>query len=140
MPRDLQSLKEDSLSGNVPSPGTTASPSPMSQEDENSMINKISETHGKSKRDELHPYTQCLTVNDVESCTKLEEATFPPEERCTKEKVSCSVPPSLSVSLGHSSMARQDVVVCTMLPHLRPLVSSLCDLLAGLRALSCLHR
>lgn len=40
------------------------------------------------KRDELHPYTQTLTMSDVESCVQLEEAAFPPHERCTREKVS----------------------------------------------------
>lgn len=96
MPRDLQSLKEDSQPGGSVTNEQTTSPSPMSQEDENSMVKKISETHGKSKRDELHPYTQSLTINDIESCTKLEEATFPPEERCTKEKVSRALIPKSS--------------------------------------------
>lgn len=41
-----------------------------------------------SKRDELHCYTQSLTISDLESCLRLEEATFPPEERGTREKVS----------------------------------------------------
>lgn len=41
-----------------------------------------------SKRDDLHPYTQTLTLNDVESCVILEEAAFPPQERATREKVS----------------------------------------------------
>lgn len=40
------------------------------------------------KRDELHPYCQTLSLSDVDSCTRLEEATFPPQERCTREKVS----------------------------------------------------
>lgn len=89
MPRDLQSLKEDSLSGNG-SVEQVNSPQAMSKDDEDSMVNQISQTHGKSKRDELHPYTQSLTVNDIESCAVLEEATFPPQERCTREKVSQS--------------------------------------------------
>ena len=89
MPRDLQSLKGDSQPSNE-SPKPVESPASMTQDDEDSMVKKISETHGSSNRDKLHPYTQCLTVNDVESCTVLEEAAFPPEERCTKEKVSHS--------------------------------------------------
>ena len=40
-----------------------------------------------TKRDQLHPYIQTLTITDVESCVKLEEAAFPPNERCTREKV-----------------------------------------------------
>jgi len=44
------------------------------------------QTPGLSKRDDLHPYTQSLSINDIDSCTKLEEETFPPDERATREK------------------------------------------------------
>lgn len=64
------------------SPGTTA-------DDENSMIDTVAQTQGHTtERDELHPYTNSLNLNDVDSCTILEEHAFPPQERCTKEKVS----------------------------------------------------
>jgi hypothetical protein len=94
MPRDLNLVaKEDSLQG---MPQLTKSPDeveerepPMDADDEDDMIesfqNGISDSN--PKRDELHPYTQTLTLSDVDSCTTLEEATFPPHERCTKEKV-----------------------------------------------------
>lgn len=59
---------------------------PMDAEDEESMINALSQQ--TEKRDELHPYTQTLTLSDVESCVRLEDETFPPHERCTREKVS----------------------------------------------------
>ncbi|QIX00302.1 hypothetical protein AMS68_005819 [Peltaster fructicola] len=36
--------------------------------------------------DELHTFAQLLTVKDADSCTKLEEAAFPPEERATHAK------------------------------------------------------
>ena len=36
---------------------------------------------------ELHPYGQILSVNDVESCLKLEESVFPPNQACSREKV-----------------------------------------------------
>jgi hypothetical protein len=42
---------------------------------------------------EIKPYVQALTISDVDSAVKLEDATFPPEERATREKV--FVPPSL---------------------------------------------
>jgi len=42
----------------------------------------------ESMRDQLHPYQRILTLSDVDSCVQLEEATFPPQERCTREKVS----------------------------------------------------
>ncbi|KAI9665191.1 MAG: hypothetical protein M1831_002201 [Alyxoria varia] len=35
---------------------------------------------------ELHPYGQILSVNDVESCLKLEESVFPPNQACSREK------------------------------------------------------
>ncbi|RMY71779.1 hypothetical protein D0862_14562 [Hortaea werneckii] len=44
------------------------------------------QTPGLSKRDDLHPYTQSLSIKDIDSCTKLEEETFPPNERATREK------------------------------------------------------
>jgi hypothetical protein len=42
---------------------------------------------------EIKPYVQALTISDVDSAVKLEDAAFPPEERATREKV--IVPPSL---------------------------------------------
>lgn len=36
---------------------------------------------------EIKPYAQSLTLSDLDSCVKLEDATFPPEERATREKV-----------------------------------------------------
>lgn len=97
MPRDLAAAaKEDSLQG---MPVLTKSPdivsdadndmtreAPMDAEDETSMIQSLSQRN--DKRDELHPYTSTLAISDVESCTRLEAECFPPNERCTKEKVS----------------------------------------------------
>jgi hypothetical protein len=42
---------------------------------------------------EIKPYVQTLTTSDIDSAVKLEDATFPPEERATREKV--FVPPSM---------------------------------------------
>lgn len=36
----------------------------------------------------LHPYTRPLTISDLESCVALEQAAFPENERCSREKVS----------------------------------------------------
>ncbi|KAF2237072.1 acetyltransferase [Viridothelium virens] len=38
-------------------------------------------------RSKFHPFTQILTLKDVESCLKLEEAVFPPHQRCSREKL-----------------------------------------------------
>ena len=43
-------------------------------------------TEGKNLTD-IHPYVQSLNITDVDSCTALENATFPEHERCSKEKV-----------------------------------------------------
>lgn len=42
---------------------------------------------GANENENLHPYIQTLTLSDVESCVALENATFPKQERCSKEKV-----------------------------------------------------
>lgn len=47
------------------------------------------QTHNKSRPtalDHLHPFVQLLSLSDLDSCVKVEEA-FPPHERCSKEKV-----------------------------------------------------
>jgi len=111
MPRDLRSLaKEDTLQG---LPELTKSPdevegssnsssdnsiptATMDASDEDEMLNTLArdQTVGgngngnNDKRDQLHPYTQTLSVSDIESCNRLEEETFPPNERCSMEKVS----------------------------------------------------
>ena len=36
---------------------------------------------------ELHPYVQTLSLSDLESCIALENAIFPEQERCSREKV-----------------------------------------------------
>ena len=41
----------------------------------------------ESTLDKLHPYVQVLNINDLESVVNLENATFPPNEACSREKV-----------------------------------------------------
>jgi hypothetical protein len=38
--------------------------------------------------DHLHPFTQVLSISTVDDCVNLEAEAFPPNERCTREKVS----------------------------------------------------
>jgi len=106
MPRDFAALKEDTLQGmpqltktpeEVVDDDAESGPSsaPMDAVDEARMFRSLMKRHNtagggggmNSKRDEIHPYTQTLSLSDIESCILLEEATFPPEERCTREKV-----------------------------------------------------
>jgi hypothetical protein len=37
--------------------------------------------------DHLHPFTQVLSISNVDDCVKLESEAFPPNERCKREKV-----------------------------------------------------
>ena len=81
---------------------TTPSPSPPEEQ------------HTSGTYDQVKPYVQSLTMLDVESCTKLEEATFPPQERCSKDKVSrCRVISLVRFCLSFS-------VVFMLHPHCGP--------------------
>ena len=40
-----------------------------------------------NQRNDMHPYVQTLSISNLESCVALENAVFPEEERCTREKV-----------------------------------------------------
>ena len=39
------------------------------------------------KFDSLHPFTQVLSISNVDDCVKLENEAFPESERCSREKV-----------------------------------------------------
>lgn len=116
MPRDLTSIAKENTIEGMPqltkspeevevedhsSRAATADaleerPAAMDAEDEDDMVASMGQQESNSKRDEVHPYTQSLSVSDVESCTRLEEECFPPNERCTREKVRTRVVVSLS--------------------------------------------
>lgn len=44
----------------------------------------------------LHPYTQILSLHDVDECVRIESEAFPEHERCSQEKVSAFLPGELS--------------------------------------------
>lgn len=89
MPRDLTELAKNDAISNMSPLDRTSKPDTDSQPDKPRQGTMFAEQAQKnSKRDDLHPYTQTLTLNDVESCVILEEAAFPPQERATREKVS----------------------------------------------------
>lgn len=117
MPRDLASslskkdtvdsmpqLDRENAPDALPPPQITKSPdeaTPYDDEDGDQsssggggLFDQIANQRNE-KRDVLHPYTQTLTLNDVESCVRLEEATFPAHERCSREKVSGDFPSCL---------------------------------------------
>jgi len=82
MPRELQPTS-DSLPELTKAPTPKEEPQPAGGGLLDAILGQRNE-----KRDDLHPYTQSLTKSDIESCIKVEEATFPPNERCSREKVS----------------------------------------------------
>ncbi|KAI9890665.1 MAG: hypothetical protein M1814_003734 [Vezdaea aestivalis] len=53
----------------------------------------------------LHPHVRALTAADVESCVALEEAAFPPEKRCSREKFNYRLSKCGELSLGIFSTA-----------------------------------
>ena len=92
--QSMPKLNRENAPDSLP-PEITTSPEAQYDDDdlegegEGSLFGQIANQRNE-KRDELHPYTQTLTLNDIESCVRLEEATFPPNERCSREKVSSS--------------------------------------------------
>ena len=40
-----------------------------------------------NKYDDLHPYTQILSLSDLDACVALEYGAFPEHERCSRDKV-----------------------------------------------------
>ena len=102
MPRDLraeieasktQYAAQDDAQIGTTSTGT-ADGEHASATDERSKDDNDLERAGKSmalvKTEDQPPvkvYVQSLTELDVDSCLVLEEATFPPNERCTRDKV-----------------------------------------------------
>ncbi|KAK3678280.1 hypothetical protein LTR78_001575 [Recurvomyces mirabilis] len=106
MPRDLSALaKEDTLQGmsqltKSPDAVEELQQPRMTAEEENEMLQGLTPDPPRSKRDELHPYTQNLSLSDVESCTRLEEEAFPPQERCSREKFQYRLSHCGELSLG----------------------------------------
>jgi len=135
MPRDLHAIAQENSLQTMPA--LTKSPeevddhhrsSAMDAADEDEMIGDLTSSSSAStrrpngtKRDQLHPYTQALSVSDVDSCTRLEEETFPPHERATREKV----------GLFLSHLADDSVLLIFLHPvrrsHLRHALSAFLD-------------
>lgn len=88
MPRDLKERSGDAMPPLTKSPDPVDEQTPGGIEDEGTLRDILSQRN--EKRDELHPYTQTLKLSDIESCILVEDETFPPQERCTREKVSHS--------------------------------------------------
>lgn len=91
MPRDLSSIANDRTLQDMSSLSKVVDQDysyeeRMSERDEDKMVAVLSQR--VKQLDELFPYTQTLSVSNIESCVVLENAAFPPEERASREKVS----------------------------------------------------
>lgn len=99
MPRDLSAFRADKAEGAPLEPQGTSSSnkaggmsigptlaSPESEGASGSFFSSIAQKTEKAH--EHHPYTQTLTIADIESCIRVEDAAFPPSERASREKVS----------------------------------------------------
>lgn len=99
MPRDLFSQKNEASLTASPESQTHAEDSlatdqggynefTIHHQDEtpNFANSRFGKANGKNLSD-LHPYVQTLSLMDVESCVALENATFPENERGSREKV-----------------------------------------------------
>lgn len=126
MPRDLEALAGKNASHELPH--LTKSPEALDQglyeddEQETTLESILSQRN--EKRDEIHPYTQTLSLSDIDSCVLLEEQAFPPNERCTREKVSpCflfSLARELLVVLRHALSLPVTKLVCLVLHSISP--------------------
>lgn len=47
----------------------------------------LKEVRMESQRDALHLVSVILGLSDIDSCVMLDEVTFPPHQRCSREKV-----------------------------------------------------
>ncbi|KAH9831316.1 polyamine acetyltransferase [Teratosphaeria destructans] len=111
MPQDLHAIAEGDTPHGMPE--LTKSPdrvedrsSAMDAGDEERMVDSLSrqskrqQLSDQPKRDELHPYTQTLSISDVDSCVTLEEQAFPPNERASREKFQYRLQTCGELSLG----------------------------------------
>ncbi|KAL9123971.1 MAG: hypothetical protein Q9217_006650, partial [Psora testacea] len=75
---------------------------------------------------ELHPYVQTLSLSNLESCIALENAIFPENERCSREKFiyRLTTCPELTLGLFSTISSIQDPSSVPTYPTARPLETS----------------
>lgn len=114
MPTDLDALAKDQAVKDMSPLDRTENPADSTKDKLPTQVSSnepdqanmfAAQGQQNAKRDNVHPYTQTLTLSDVESCVILEEAAFPPQERATREKVSLSFSFPFLPGLRHSSRA-----------------------------------
>lgn len=61
-------------------------------DDRHAQLQHLRDGRAKTnERNGLHPYVQTLSLENLESCVQLENAVFPEQERCSKDKVGFSI-------------------------------------------------
>ncbi|MCJ1411150.1 hypothetical protein MMC19_005238 [Ptychographa xylographoides] len=68
-----------------------------SDDREMQMSNKL---RTGDQKNHLHPYVQILSISDLEACVALENAAFPENERCSREKFIYRLTNCPELSLG----------------------------------------
>jgi hypothetical protein len=69
-----------------------------------------------NKYDELHPYTQILSLSNLAACVALENAAFPEHERCSRDKVRLAFPITFH-PIQHKSWPNPKGAMGHVLPH-----------------------
>lgn len=90
-----------------------------------------------SERNGLHPYVQTLSLSNLESCVALEDAVFPVEERCSREKFiyRLTTCPELCLGLFSSTPSDSPNSSIPTYPSARPAYSASPDLKSVLIAM-----
>lgn len=107
MPRDPHQLQADATKDTMDEMGDlSAQPGTEKREHiERSAavdvdVTSAQEERGQGKQEDEGPvgvkvYPKALNLSDVDACVVLEEAAFPENQRCSREKVCCSLPVTL---------------------------------------------
>ena len=93
MPRDLTDERNEyaqQQDNETSEDSSSERPAPLKVSASSVLRSSSPRTRNSEPDPTVKPYVQSLTKLDIESCLKLEEATFPSQERCTRDKVSFS--------------------------------------------------
>jgi hypothetical protein len=88
MPRDLQQLWAEATEQTLDSmPGLSEQPNGKGEERSAAMDAELSWGQEEQGPIGVRVYPKALTLSDVDACCILEDAAFPVEQRCSREKV-----------------------------------------------------
>lgn len=86
MPRDLESIKQ-TMESMAPLTKTSHSAQDSSAADNDPGDKLQRDMQKEDQRNQLHPFAQTLNITHLDSICNLENATFPPHEAASREKV-----------------------------------------------------